>query len=489
MIETELRVLFVNSNRCRDLVAAPPIGLAYVATATAHAGYDVRFTDLLFSRNPERDLSLALKGFNPDVVAISVRNIDNVILQRFESYIDGVEELIRKTRDVSSAKIVIGGPAISILGHRALDSFDADFAAIGEGETVMPVLLEALSRGASGEGIDGIYCRQGSGECLTTVPRLDRFAGSGLENWVDWRPYAARGATWPLQTRRGCPLRCSYCTYAGIEGSTTRFREPGEVVDEIARIARTIAPKTFEFVDSTFTVPESHAMEICEEVLRRDLGVTLSAMGGNPLGLSPELLGTMRRAGFNSIMVTPESASERMLHSYRKGFGVDEVERAAETVQNSGLPSAWFFMLGGPGETERTVEETMRFIERRLRWRNCLVVMMTGVRILPGSELARSAFESGYLGPESDLAEPCFYFSPELDEARVLARINQAIALNTNIVHSSEEGDSLLKRTVEHVLRTVGIAPPFWRFTPRVLRTPPMPFLRAHYPPVVGPAA
>ena len=131
----------------------------------------------------------------------------------------------------------------------------------------------------------------------------------------------------------------------------------------------------------------------------------------------------------------------------------------------------------------------MRFIERRLRWRNCLVVVMTGVRILSGSELARSAFESGYLAPGTDLAQPCFYFSPEIDEARVLTRINQAITLNTNIVHSSEEGDSLLKRSVERVLRTLGIAPPFWRFTPHVLRTPPMPYFRAHYPPLVGPAA
>jgi len=151
--------------------------------------------------------------------------------------------------------------------------------------------------------------------------------------------------------------------------------------------------------------------------------------------------------------------------------------------------SAWFFMLGGPGETEQTVEETMRFIEGRLRWNNCLVVVMTGVRILPGSELARAAFESGYLAPGTDLAQPVFYFSPAIDEGHVLTRINQAIARNTNVVHSCEEGQSLLSRVVDRLLRTAGIAPPFWRFTPRLLRTPPLPYLRAHYPPVVGPAA
>lgn len=483
-----MRVLFVNSNRCHDLVAAPPIGLAYVATAAADAGHDVHFTDLLFSKDPEKELERELKQWNPDVVGLSIRNIDNVIRQKLESYVGGVESLIRTIRAASRATIVIGGPAISILGNRALETFDTDYAAVGEGETVMPALLDALSGGEGGAGINGLYCRSASLEVSTPPSRLARFGGSGLERWINWRSYARRGATWPIQSRRGCPLACSYCTYSAIEGGATRFRMPDEVVDEIASVARTIAPKTFEFVDSTFTVPAYHAMQICDEIIRRELRVTLSAMGGNPLGISTQLLGMMKRAGFNSIMVTPESASETMLRSYRKGFGIDDVERAAEAVRASGLSSAWFFMLGGPGESLRTVEETMRFIERRLRWSNCLVVVMTGVRILPGSELARSAIESGYIRPETDLAQPCFYFSPALDESQVLDRVNSAIARSSNVVHSCEEGQSTLQRAVNRLLHVAGIAPPFWRFVPRFLRTPPMPYLRARYPAVGSPA-
>ncbi len=484
MPESRLRVLFVNSNRCRLLVAAPPIGLAYVATATARAGHDVRFIDLLFTTTPDEDLSRALRDFDPDVVGLSIRNIDNVVSQRVESYVGGVESLIRTIRAVSRAKIVIGGPAISILGDRALRTFDADFAAVGEGETLMPALLDALAEGASGAGIDGLHCRHDSGDGSTLPSRLSRFGGSGLERWIDWQRYARRGAAFPIQTKRGCPLGCSYCTYPAIEGSGTRVRAPEDVADEIAHVTRTTAPKTFEFVDSTFTVPESHAMGICEEIIRRKLRVTLSAMGGNPIGISTQLLSTMKRAGFNSLMVTPESASETMLRSYRKGFGVAEVERTADAVRASGLASAWFFMLGGPGETAETVEETMQFIERRLRWSNCLVVVMTGVRILPGSELARTAFDSGYLAPGADLAQPFFYFSPALDEAQVLGRINKSIARNSNVVHSCEEGSSPIQRTVDRLLHAAGVAPPFWRFVPRYLRIPPLPYLRSRHPPV-----
>ena len=481
---SRLRVLFVNSNRCRALVAAPPIGLAYVATAAADAGHDVRVSDLLFATNPEKDLARALNDFHPDVVGLSVRNIDNVVHQRLESYVGGVESFISTIRAVSSAKIVVGGPAISILGDRALEIFDADFGAVGEGESVMPSLLAALSAGASDVCIAGLHRRHDSGDVPTPPSRLPRFGASGLERWIDWPRYARRGATWPIQSKRGCPLGCSYCTYPAIEGGATRFRAPDEVADEIAHIARTIAPKTFEFVDSTFTVPESHGMTLCEEIVRRDLRVTLSAMGGNPIGISARLLGMMKRAGFNSLMVSPESASETMLRSYRKGFGVDEVARAAETVRASGLASAWFFMLGGPGETAETVDETMRFIETHLRSRNCLVIVMTGVRILPGSELAREAFESGYLAPGTDLAQPVFYVAPGLGEAQVLERINKTITRNPNVVHSSEEGQSPIQRAIDRLLHAAGIAPPFWRFVPRYLRIPPLPYLRAHYPPI-----
>lgn len=479
-----MRVLLVNSNRCRDLVAAPPIGLAYVATAAADAGHDVRVTDLLFGTNPDEDLARALREFAPDVVGLSVRNIDNVVRQKLESYVGGVESLIRTIRTVSRARIVVGGPAISILAERALETFDADFAAVGEGETILPALLDSLASGASGEGIDGLYCRHDSGIAQRPPARLPRFGASGLERWIDWRLYSRRGATWPIQTRRGCPLGCSYCTYPAIEGGAVRFRAPEDVADEIAHVAKTIAPKTFEFVDSTFTVPESHAMKLCEEIIRRDLRVTLSAMGGNPAGISAQLLGTMKRAGFNSLMVSPEAASETMLRSYRKGFGVAEVANAAEAVRASGLASAWFFMLGGPGETMETVDETMSFVERHLSWPNCLVIVMTGVRVLPGSELARAAFESGYLPPGTDLAQPVFYVSPGLDEARVLQRVNQAIARNPGIVHSCEEGQSSFQTTIDRLLHTAGVAPPFWRFVPRYLRIPPLPYLRAHYPPI-----
>lgn len=474
-----MRVLFVYSNQTRDVAPAAPIGLAYVATATAAAGHDVRVEDLLFRRSPLRALRKAVEEFRPHVVAFSVRNIDNVLMQRVERHLGELAAQLKVVREASDALIVLGGPAISILREAALKRLDADYAVAGEGEEAFPALLAALERGETRVTMSGVLHRDAAGGVYSEAPhRLPSFGASGLEKWIDWAPYARRGATWPVQTKRGCPLHCIYCTYPQLEGASARLRNPEDVVDEIARIAATVRPRAFEFVDSTFNVPPTHAAEICEVLARRALRVPLSTMGFNPLGSSPALLQSMKAAGFNAIMVTPDSANDAMLRRYRKGFTLEHLERCADDVERSGISSAWFFMFGAPGETKETVDETLRFVERRLTWDRCLAVAVTGIRVLPGSPLAHAA---GFDG--EDLVDPKFYLADGVDEAWVLRRINATIVRRPNVVHSCEDGNNVPQRIVDALLNAAGVAPPYWRFTPRMLRTWPIPWLRAKYPP------
>jgi radical SAM superfamily enzyme YgiQ (UPF0313 family) len=307
-----------------------------------------------------------------------------------------------------------------------------------------------------------------------------------MERWIDWPAYERRGGTWAIQSKRGCPLACSYCAYPGIEGHAARARPVREVVDEIEHVKASIGPRAFEFVDSTFNMPPEHPARICEEIVRRRLDVRLTAMGVNPLGASDALFALMRRAGFNSMMVTPESASDAMLRGLRKGFGSDTVRRTARLARQSGIASAWFFMLGGPGESRETVEETVSFVERHLDWAGCVAIFMTGVRVLPGTALARQGRREGWLAPEADLAEPTFYLSPAVDEEWILARIGRALARNPAIVHAAEEGGSTYERLVDRALCLLGVAPPYWRFLPLLLRVPPVPALRRRYRPLAS---
>jgi radical SAM superfamily enzyme YgiQ (UPF0313 family) len=305
-----------------------------------------------------------------------------------------------------------------------------------------------------------------------------------MERWIDWPAYERRGGTWAIQTKRGCTLRCSYCAYPGIEGHAIRARPAAEVADEIERVAAAVGPRAFEVVDSTFNVPTDHAVALCEEIIRRRLDISLAATGVNPAGVTPGLFPLMRRAGFNSMMITPEAASDTMLRNLRKGFGAEQVRRTATLARQSGIASAWFFMLGGPGETHETVEETVSFAERHLDWSGCLSIFVTGIRVLPGTELAEQVASGGGRAANGDLAEPAFYLSPAVDEEWVLRRISAAIGRCPATVHAAEEGRSGYARVLDRALHLLGVAPPYWRFLPMLLRCQPVPALRRRATPI-----
>jgi radical SAM superfamily enzyme YgiQ (UPF0313 family) len=487
-----VRVLLVYWNPSLDLLPAAPIGLAYVATATRRAGHDVHVLDLGGRRRPFDDLRASLAARAPEVVGLSIRNIDNVLRQRPAWHLADARRLVAAVREASDATIVLGGPAVSILGARMLAHVEADLAVVGEGEEAFPRVLATLEAGRSPAGIPGVLARAGAAPGADAAAgrpaRLAAFGASGMEEWIDWRPYERAGATWPIQTKRGCPLACSYCAYPAVEGSAARRRSPADVADEIERVRERVRPRTFEFVDATFNVPRGHAEEVCEAIERRRLRVRLTAMGVNPLGVSERLFARMRRAGFNSMMITPEAASATMLRSLRKGFGVEEVQRAARLARACGMASLWFFLLGGPGETRTTVDETVSFVERYLDWPGCVSIFMTGIRVLPGTALAREAVATGALAADHDLAEPTFYLSPSVDEDWILDRVNRAVRRCPAIVHAAEEGLSAYERIVNRALAVVGAAPPYWRFLPRLLRVPPLPALRVRRPPLGRPA-
>jgi radical SAM superfamily enzyme YgiQ (UPF0313 family) len=476
-----VKTLLVYSNRARILEPAPPIGLSYVATATRAAGHDVRFVDLMLSSDPARELRRALAEFDPDVVGISVRNIDNVVAQRVARHLDELEIVLATVRAHSGARIVLGGPAASILGPVALARLDADFAIVGEGEVAFPELLSALATGGDFRRVPGLCYRDGERIEANPPVRQERFGSSLMGDWVDWPAYERGGGTWAIHTKRGCPLQCVFCNYPVMEGHSLRRRSAADVVDEIEHVQATVGPRTFEFTDSTFNVPESHARSICEEVIRRKLRVKLSAVGINPLTVSEDLFGLMKRAGFISLVISPDSANDAMLRNLRKGFTADHVRSTARWARASGIRCTWFFLFGGPGETNATAEETVSFVEEHLNWKRFLSVMMTGIRIFPGTELARHAVATGYIGADRDLCESYFYFSKELDEAWLLGRIDRAILRCPTVVHGAEQNGSTAERWCNQALHRLGVAPPYYRFLPMVLRLPSLSAWRSRH--------
>lgn len=220
-------------------------------------------------------------------------------------------------------------------------------------------------------------------------------------------------------------------------------------------------------------MPENYAIELCEAIINAKLKVNLTTMGVNPKFLSAELLTVMKLAGFNSLMITPESASDSVLTAMRKGFTRADVIHSAELIRQSGITSMWFFMLGAPGETKETAEEMVSFAEQYLNYDNALSMFTTGIRVLPGTELAQQEIAQGYLPPNQDFTQSVFYFSPLVNELWLLKRIDQAIHINPSIVHAAEDPSGSPRGMFIHrIMHLIGLNPPYWRFLPTFLRLP-----------------
>jgi anaerobic magnesium-protoporphyrin IX monomethyl ester cyclase len=484
-----MNVLLINPNREQMPWPAVPVGLCTVATSARRAGHDVELLDLTFSRELARDLATALRRRAPDLVGITVRNIDNCNFESPVFYLEEIrDQVVRLVRTLlPSAKIVIGGSAVNVSPSDVFDYLGADFAIVGEGEDALPALASALENRQPLDAVPGLLAPGtrsqralpvlDTGRLLEGEPKHGRAvvrdlacaARSEAWRWVDLRQYAARGGPYSVQTKRGCALKCSYCVYNNIEGHAYRLRNPVEVVDEIAE-AKQHGVRQVDFVDSTFNLPLSHARSLCDELASRALGVELSTMGLNPAGLSAGLVLEMKRAGFRSVMCTPESASEITLQSLHKGFGKSTVIRAAEALREADIPSYWFFMFGAPGETIETVKETLEFCERYIP-RNHMVLFSTGIRVYAGTPLERSCKQMGWFDEDESLFQPSWFLSPEIDLQELYALLVGAAATHPNWMTNAETMLSPRMATLmKRAFRMMGWKGPFWQHLPKLFR-------------------
>jgi radical SAM superfamily enzyme YgiQ (UPF0313 family) len=234
-----------------------------------------------------------------------------------------------------------------------------------------------------------------------------------------------------------------YCTYQNVEGWGYRTRDPELVADEIEELWREARVKSFDFVDSTFNSPPGHALDVCEAIIRRNTGVHLDTTNFTPAAASGELLSAMRRAGFRTLGITAESASDDVLERLGKGFTASKARETAERVERAGIRALWIFLVGGPGETSRTLEETLRFAEWRLQ-RGDAVYVTVGLRIYPGTTLQRIAISEGAISADATLLDPTFYFSPALRFDDAVTRIRQFAAKYPRFMFSADSRSRIL---------------------------------------------
>jgi radical SAM superfamily enzyme YgiQ (UPF0313 family) len=406
-----IRVLLISANTERINVPTLPLGLAYVAMATRRVGHEVEFLDLMLEEDAEAVIREAVGRFRPEVIGISVRNIDDQRMASPGFLLEPVKDVVAACRAISSAPIVLGGAGYSIYPASVLLYLSADMGIQGEGELAFPLLLGHMQHGTDLSETPGLYL-PGHGlqkarkfaRDLDTVP----FPEDHL-----WSPSdASDEEIWlPLQTRRGCAMDCSYCSTSTIEGRIMRRRSPERVVQEIARQVEK-GFQRFHFVDNTFNIPRSYARDLCRLLAAAGLPVKWRCIL-YPWNMDEELVSLMSRAGCREVSLGFESGFERILRSMNKRFSPVEVRRVSQMLADHDIQRMGFLLLGGPGETKESVEESLLYADSL----NLEATKVTvGIRIYPNTSLARIAVQEGLISPNEDLLFPRFYLARELSD-------------------------------------------------------------------------
>ena len=404
-----MRVLFISANTEKIQMETLPLGMACVAAATKKAGHDVSMVDLIAEKDTRSILKKAIEGSCPDIIGISVRNIDDQTMDNPRFLLDPVKEIVAVCRNLSGAKIILGGAGYSIFPEAALSFLGGDMGIQGEGEKVFPELIERMEKAATLSGLPGVFLHGQKQRCQRSFVRnLDRLP---LPDANLLPTLSQKEELWmPVQTRRGCPLRCSYCSTELIEGRTIRKHSPETIVQWIAQW-RKEGIHQFYFVDNTFNLPASYAKEICRQLIDVDLKIRWWSIL-YPKNVDEELAGLMARAGCEQVSIGFESGSEQVLKNMNKKFNPREVRRISERLFEQGIKQMGFLLLGGPGETKESVEESLFFADSL---KLDTLKISVGIRIYPRTPLARRAIRDGIISSHDDLLVPRFYLARGLE--------------------------------------------------------------------------
>jgi radical SAM superfamily enzyme YgiQ (UPF0313 family) len=405
-----MNVLLVSANTERLNMPTLPLGVGLVAAAVREAGHEAAVLDLMTTEDPRAAIERAVQERHPDVIGISVRNIDDQCMEHPRFLLAQVTGVVAACRACSPAPVALGGAGYSIFPAAALAYLGADMGVCGEGESVFPALLSRLERGGEPSDLPGVYTagRRASVK-RTFAHNLDLLPFPDEDFWSLADPRDPD--VWvPVQSRRGCPLDCSYCSTASIEGRTIRARAPWLVAAEMARIART-GFRRFHFVDNTFNLPPSYALELCRWISAQRLDTAWRCIL-YPHDVPADLVQAMAEAGCVEVSLGFESGCERILRGMNKRFLPDEIRQISELLASHGIRRIGFLLLGGPGETQASVEESLAFADSL---RLDMLKVTVGIRIYPDTPLAKRALQEGVITPEDDLLFPRFYPTLGLD--------------------------------------------------------------------------
>ncbi|MSR09729.1 MAG: radical SAM protein [Gammaproteobacteria bacterium] len=360
-----MRIAFISPNREHLPDPVLPLGILYMMSV-AGEGHEKTLIDLCFEDQPLEFLARRLREFDPDLVAVSMRNIQNADYTDTGTTLGYYDQVVRTIREQCAAPVVMGGGGFSVIPNELMQRFGLDYGVTGEGEQAFAELVARLATGSRDTaGIRNLL--GGSGAAL--IGGLSRPDFLDIKRnvqpdrrWADPRYYEYSGIT-SIQTKRGCAMQCEYCTYPLIEGRTIRQRVGDVVADEWEAMLATHPAISHVFiVDSVFNLPPRHAREVCEALIARGLNTPWTCYL-NPVRFDQELADIMARSGCQGVEIGSDSGTDQGLERLKKGFTTEKIRQTSRICQQAGIKDCHTFILGTRGETLDDVARSLDFIE------------------------------------------------------------------------------------------------------------------------------
>ncbi len=349
----------------RDITAVAnrmaPLGLLSIAAYLRTKGHDVSLFDCLGPFAPARhqDTIGRLTRHDADIAGFSVTT---------SGFYDALETAAALKESNPSIKTVFGGVHASAMGRDLMLRFpEIDFLCTGEGEET----LAGLASGNHPGTVPGLVWRDGGkvvdngpGVPIADLdslpyPAYDLLSGfPGGYNLPLFSHVKSPGAT--MITSRGCPYQCSYCDRSVFKKSY-RYNSAGYIYEHMRHLRTGYGVRHLNIYDDLFTLHRDRIEELCGMLIRRPLGIMFNCAvrAGHA---DDGLLKMLKRAGCLMVSLGIESADQEMLKRHKSGVSLEEVRDTVRRIQQNGLRAKGLFMMGLPGENEKSIAATLDFV-------------------------------------------------------------------------------------------------------------------------------
>jgi len=403
-----MRTLFISTNRSREIMPPLPLGIASLVPYLDPRRHPFQVLDLMFEARPRQALRRALKDFEPEVAAFSIRNLENQLMVKPEYFLPEIKGWVDEVRSQSQAKVIMGGAAVSVLPEAIFRYLEPDAGIAGEAEEVIAPLLDGLEAGQIPPNLPGLMLRTGGVVRVkpnAQAPDLNRLLIPN-RRCLQLETYRKNGSGPNLVSKRGCAFGCIFCDTPVSEGRNIRAKSPGRLADEVKSLLELGFEECF-ITDPIFNYPPGYAEAVAEEFIRHGF-ITKWTATLHPRFLSAEQLGLLKKAGLAVVLLGSDHASAEMLDAYNKQITPEELIAADSLLQQAEIPYFISLLFGGPGESKDTVAQALDLVAS-LHPR--LVTIRIGIRIYPGTPLYRIALQEGRLKAGADLLKPFFYLA------------------------------------------------------------------------------